>query len=139
MAFETEIRVRFRDLDAMGHLNNAVYLTYMEQARAEYYMRVSNARTLGGIDFIIASARCEYKSPVAFNETVVVRVVPTRIGESSFTLRYELRVKEDGRLAAEGESVLVAYDYKAGKSKPIPPEIRRALETEMEPGPAQQA
>ena len=71
------------------------------------------------------------RSPVAFGETVALRVWPTRIGDSSFTLRYEMRVKEDGRLAAEGESVQVAYDYEAKRSKPIPEYFRRALDAEM--------
>ncbi|OGS51523.1 MAG: hypothetical protein A3K65_06955 [Euryarchaeota archaeon RBG_16_68_12] len=131
MAFETEIKVRFRDLDAMGHLNNAVYFTYMEQARTEYYLRVAKARRLGVIEFILASARCDFRSPVAFGETVALRVWPTRLGDSSFTLRYEMRMKEDGRLAAEGESVQVAYDYETKRSKPIPDYFRTALEAEM--------
>ncbi len=136
MAFETEIKVRFRDLDAMGHLNNAVYFSYMEQARTEYYLRVAKARRLGEIEFILASARCDFRSPVEYGETVVVRAWPTRIGESSFVLRYELRVKGDGRLAAEGESVQVAYDYAIRKSKPMPAAFRKAIEAELEAGPA---
>ncbi len=131
MAFELEIKPRFRDIDALGHVNNAVYFTYMEQARTEYYLKIANARRLAEIDFILASARCDFRSPVAFGETVVLRVWSTRIGDSSFTLRYEMRVKEDGRLAAEGESVQVAYDYETKRSKPIPDYFRKALEAEM--------
>ena len=131
MAFDLEIKPRFRDIDALGHVNNAVYFTYMEQARTEYYLKIANAKRLGEIEFILASAKCDFRSPVAFGETVVLRVWPTRLGDASFTLRYELRVKEDGRLAAEGESVQVAYDYEARRSKPIPEYFRKALEAEM--------
>ncbi len=131
MAFELEIKPRFRDIDALGHVNNAVYFTYMEQARTEYYLKIANARRLAEIDFILASARCDFRSPVAFGETVVLRVWSTRIGDSSFTLRYEMRVKEDGRLAAEGESVQVAYDYETKRAKLIPDYFRKALEAEM--------
>ena len=137
--FETEIKVRFRDLDAMGHLNNAVYFTFMEHARTVYYMEVAKARRLQDMEFILASARCDFRSAVEWGETVVVRAWPTRIGESSFVLRYELRVKEDGRLAAEGESVQVAYDYAAKRSKPMPAAFRKAIEAEMAAGPAPQA
>ncbi len=66
-----------------------------------------------------------------FGETVVLRVWTTRIGDSSFTLRYEMRVREDGRLAAEGESVQVAYDYETKRAKLIPDYFRKALEAEM--------
>ncbi len=131
MVFELEIKPRFRDIDALGHVNNAVYFTYMEQARTEYYLKIANAKRLGEIEFILASAKCDFRSPVAFGETVVVRAWPAHIGDSSFTLRYEMRVKEDGRLAAEGESVQVAYDYAARKTRPMPEHFRKALEAEM--------
>jgi acyl-CoA thioester hydrolase len=131
MAFELEIKPRFRDIDSLAHVNNAVYFTYMEQARTEYYMRISKTKRLDEIEFILASARCDFRSPIAWGETVVVRVWPSRIGTSSFTLRYEMRVKEDGRLAAEGESVQVAYDYGTRTSKPISAEFRRGLEAEI--------
>ena len=125
------IRPRFRDIDSLAHVNNAVYFTYMEQARTEYYMRTAQTKRLDEIEFILASAKCDFRSPIKWGETVAVRVWPARIGTSSFTLRYEMRVKEDGRLAAEGESVQVAYDYEARRSKPIPDAFRRALEREM--------
>ena len=134
MVFEIEMRPRFRDIDAMNHVNNAVYFTYMEQARTEYYMRISKRRALHELEFILASAKCDFRSPIAFGETVVIRVWPIRIGNSSFTLRYELRIKEDGRLAADGESVQVAFDYEAGKAKPIPDYFRKALEAEAVTG-----
>ena len=137
MAFETEIRPRFRDIDAMGHVNNAVYFTYMEQTRTEYYLKLAGVKRIGELGFILASASCDFRSPISFGETVVLRAWPTRIGDSSFTLRYELRVKEDGRLAAEGESVQVAYDYAARRSRPMPPEFRRAVEAELRAGPPQ--
>jgi len=131
MAFEIEIRPRFRDIDSLAHVNNAVYFTYMEQARTEYYMQIAKTKRLDEIEFILASAKCDFRSPIAWGETAAVRVAPTRIGTSSFALRYEIRVKEDGRLAAEGESVQVSYDYASKKSRPIRPEFRRALEAEM--------
>ena len=131
MPFELEIRPRFRDIDAMKHVNNAVYFTYMEQARTEYYLKLSNRKALQELEFILANASCDFRSPIAFGETVLVRVWPTRIGNSSFTLRYEMKIKEDGRLAAEGESVQVAYDYAAKKTSAIPVSFRRGLEDDM--------
>ena len=131
MVFELEITPRFRDIDSLGHVNNAVYLTYMEEARTKYYMQTARTTRLDEIEFILASAKVDFRSPIAWGETVLIRVWPTRIGTSSFTLGYEMRVKGDGRLAAEAESVQVAYDYAAKKSKPIPSDFRRALEAEL--------
>ena len=131
MTFELEITPRFRDIDSLGHVNNAVYLTYMEEARTKYYMKTASRKRLEELDFIFASAKIDYRSPIVWGETVVVRVWPTRIGTSSFTLRYEMRVKEGDRLVAEAESVQVAYDYTAKKSTPIPAGFRRALEAEL--------
>ena len=133
MVFETELKVRFRDLDAMGHVNNAAYFTFMEQARTEYYMRFAKARRVDEIEFILASAKCDFKAPIPWGETVVVSAWPTRIGQSSFSLAYELRSKATGTLFATGESVQVAYDYGAKKPKPIPGELRKALEAEVGP------
>src|SRR2546426_2856107 len=131
MAFELEITPRFRDIDSLGHVNNAVYLTYMEGARTKYYMKTANRKRLEELDFIFASAKIDYRSPILWGEVVVVRVWPTRIGNASFTLAYEMRVKGDGRLVAEAESVQVAYDYAAKKSTPIPSAFRKALEREL--------
>ncbi len=131
MAFELEITPRFRDIDSLGHVNNAVYLTYMEEARTQFYMKTANRKRLEELEFILASAKLDFRSPIAWGEIVLVRVWPTRIGTSSFTLRYEMRVKGEGRLVAEAESVQIAYDYAAKKSKPIPATFRRALETEL--------
>jgi len=131
MAHETELKVRFRDVDAMGHMNNAVYFSFMEQARTEYYMKITGKRRLDEFEMILASTTCNFRSAVSWGETVVVRVWPTRIGRSSFTLQYELRAKGDHRLVGDGESVQVAYDYEIGKSKPIPPSFRRAIKADM--------
>ena len=132
MAFELEITPRFRDIDSLGHVNNAVYLTYMEEARTKYYMKTANRKRLEELDFIFAGAKVDYLSPIEWGEVVVIRVWPTRIGTSSFTLAYEMRSKGEGRLVAEAESVQVAYDYAAKKSKPIPDAFRKALHAEMQ-------
>ena len=131
MAFELEIVPRFRDIDSLGHVNNAVYLTYMEEARTHFYMRTAKRKRLDEVEFILASAKVDYRSPIAWGETVAIRVWPTRIGTSSFTLAYEMRVKGEGRLVAEAESVQVGYDYAAKRSTPIPPAFRTALEAEL--------
>ncbi len=124
--------MRFRDLDAMGHVNNAVYLTYCELARTQFYMEHAFKRTLHDIDFILAHVDMDYVSAAEWGDQIEVSVWPSKIGESSFTLSYELREKKTRRVLARSTSVQVAYDYDKKKTKRLPPEFRRILEGNLE-------
>ena len=111
-------RVRFRDCDAMGHVNNAVYSTYLEEARIG---------VLGDlIDFILARVEIDFRSELRNGENVEVRTRCARIGTKSFDLEHVISADE-GRVVAEAKSVLVAYDYDRGESVPVPDELRRRL------------
>jgi acyl-CoA thioester hydrolase len=114
--------VRFRDLDGMGHVNNAVFSTYLEQARLAWF---GTAETLPLSDVILARTEIEFRSPVAIGETVEIGVRASRLGTKSFELEYELQA--GGRLVAEAKSVLVGYDYSRGESSTIPERWRRRL------------
>jgi acyl-CoA thioester hydrolase len=113
--------VRFKDVDAMGHVNNAVYLTYIEEARIAFL------RPLGPTyeHLILAHAEIDFRSPVRDGEEVEVGVRCTRLGSSSFDLAYELWA--GGRLVAEAKSVQVSYDYEVSAPAPIPDAWREAL------------
>ncbi len=124
--------MRFRDLDPMGHVNNAVYLSYCEYARTQFYMKHAFKRSLHDIDFILAHVEIDYLAAAEWGDEVVVSVWPSKIGESSFTLSYELRDKKSDRLLAKSASVQVSYDYDKRKTKPIPPEFRKMLEENLE-------
>ena len=102
---------RFRDLDPMGHVNNAVYLTWMENARIEFLRSLGafDEVDASGMTMILARAEVDFRSPVTFDERVDVGVRVSRFGTKSFDLEYELRVGE--RVVAEAKTVLVAYDY----------------------------
>lgn len=126
--YEHEVRVIWRDLDAAGHVNNAVYFTYMESARTACFLEMRGGKAWQDLDIILARISCDFRSPATMNETLRVTLKPTRIGGSSFGLAYAIHAAADGRLVAEGESVQVMYDYKAGKAKPIPAEIREKLD-----------
>lgn len=121
-----KIPVRFRDLDALGHVNNAVYITYLEIARLGYYRRVTE-RSNPDIGLIIARIECDYRSPALLGETVVVACGTTAVGNSSMTMAYRLTDEASGRLIAEGKSVQVTFDYKANRPVPVPDELRQAL------------
>lgn len=123
--FEHPIEVRFRDVDALGHVNNAVYFTYMEQARVAYMSRLGlMSGRLGESGFILAEATCQFKAPVPFGMRLVVRVRIAQMRNSSFIMDYSLEEAESGQVMALGRTVNVTYDYEARKSRPIPDEWR---------------
>lgn len=130
-----EITVRFADTDAMRHVNNAKYLTYCEIARIQYWTDVTGDTfalgTEGAESLILAEARITYRAPAFHGENVTVETRATRIGRSSFTLEHRLLAGVRGdepRLVAVSESVLVRYDYAAGRSVALLPEHVVAIE-----------
>ncbi len=112
------IQVRWRDIDPLGHVNNAVYFTYLETARARYYEEVFDARGIGDLDFLVASIRCDYLSPVVYGETLEVGIRVIWVGRTSWAFEYEARTG-NGRVVARAESVQVRFDHQAGKPRPL--------------------
>ena len=129
--FSHRIEVRFRDCDAMGHVNNAVYFTYFEQARIVLADTLGLRRSLeqAGLGLILAHASCDYRAQVVFGDTVDIGVAVTAIGRSSFTVEYEIRRVKDDSVVATGKSVQVVFDYTAGKTIVIPDVFREKLES----------
>ncbi len=109
------IDVRWRDIDALGHVNNAVYFTYFEIARARYWEEAFQAQTVRDINFIVASIRCDYLSPTRYGEMVEVGIRIPAVGRTSFDFEYEARVLQDGRPVARAQSSQVLYDYAADR------------------------
>ena len=118
-------RVRFRDLDPMGHVNNAVYLTYIESARVAFLQDLGAAPTLEDMSIIVARIEIDFRAPVGLGEEVEVSVHASRFGGKSFDLEYVLRVGET--VVAEAKSVLVSYDYGKGEAVELPEEWREKL------------
>lgn len=117
--------VRFSDLDGFGHVNNAVFSTYLEQARLAWFGSDDEGQ-MPLRDVILARTEIDFRSPVVFGETVEVGVRPVRVGTKSFELEYELHA--GGRVVAEARSVLVGYDYAAERSVAVPERWRRRLQ-----------
>jgi acyl-CoA thioester hydrolase len=127
VAHEKRVEIRWRDVDAYLHVNNAVYATYLEECRDEWV-----ERTLGvagdAWDFVLARVAIDFRRELRLeDEEVVVSCRLERIGNSSITLREEVRTR-DGELSAEAEAVLVARDREAGRSRPLTDAERAALE-----------
>ena len=123
--FVHEEQVRFRDLDPMGHVNNAVFLTYLEQARVAFFSEMGAATGLEDMNMIVARVEIDFKAPVRLGHEVEVSVRASRFGTKSFDLDYELRV--EGELVAVAKSVQVAYDYNRREPVPVPAEWREKL------------
>jgi len=125
--FSIELPVQFRDIDVMGHVNNATYFQYMETARVEL------ARSIGQItagfrpgSFILATARCEFKKPIRDERKIVVSVWVSRIGDHSWDLDYSIRGPR-GLEFAVGRTTQVVYDYKARSALRVSERLKRRL------------
>jgi acyl-CoA thioester hydrolase len=127
--FTQSIPVRFRDVDAMGHVNNAVYLTYFETARIPYYLMLRGQPELARTDMIVARIECDYRSAATFGDILTVGVRMEEIRSRSFDLSYRIEHDSSGRLVADGRSVQVAYDYAAKTTRRVPAELIQAAES----------
>jgi acyl-CoA thioester hydrolase len=130
-AFRVAVQATLRDTDALGHVNNAVYLSWCELARTRYVLERRSLVDLAQVDFILASARLDWRSPVLMLEWVDVWCTPVRVGRRSWELAYEGRSRRDGRLVLEATSVQVQYDYATRKPAPVPEDFRRLLEEDL--------
>jgi acyl-CoA thioester hydrolase len=131
-AFTLAIQATLRDTDALGHVNNAVYVNWFEEVRTAYVCARRGITTMDQVDFVLGSIAVQYRSPVYMFETVTMRCTPVRIGRSTWDLAYEGRAGAGDRLVVEGTSTQVHYDYAARKSAPVPADWRALLEADME-------
>jgi acyl-CoA thioester hydrolase len=125
--FVHPVEMRFSDVDAMGHVNNATYLTYLESARLAWWMKVTGSDDLTTLRMILARTEIDYRSPTGFGDRPVVGVRCASLGRSSFVLEFRVEEARSGRLLAEARKVLVHYDYAARVSSPLPGGLRRQI------------
>lgn len=138
------VEIRWRDLDALGHVNNAVYLTYFEHARMGYIRALlgeveRDPRTLLPRDFqfILAEITCHFRTPATLGDRPVVEIHVSQVGRKSFVFDYRMADERTGRLLAEGCSTQVWYDYAAGESRPVPAQVVAQMTTLQGAPPAQ--
>ena len=126
------IQVRFKDVDKMGHVNNANYLTYIEQARVKYFDDVigHDKKWSQQMGIILARIEIDYRSPVFFHDTIFVYTRCAQIGTKSITLEWLIVREKDNseEIVAQGIAVLVCYDYEHEKTIPVPDEHRRLMD-----------
>lgn len=117
--------VMFRDIDAFGHVNNAVFLTYFEWARTLLWFELSGGRHARDVGFIVARAECDFRRQIAL-EPIEIRVRVGDMRTSSFDTLYEIR-RGDGQVAATGKVVVVLFDWARQSKVEISDELRRRV------------
>ena len=127
-----KIKVRFSDLDAMRHVNNATYLSYIEEARIAYFNDVLN-RPMTTLDFgaVVARIEIDYIKPIMLGDEIVIYTRVSRIGNKSSDVENLMLVEKDNAkiVVAEALTKLVSYDYNKLVSKPISEEIKKKIQS----------
>ena len=128
--FHHPIEVRYGDLDPQGHVNNARYLTYLEQARIAYIRRLGlwESDSFLDVGIILADAQITFQKPIHFHDRIQVGVRISRLGNKSLTMQYQIAGVEDGEIFASASTVLVTYDYRRQATIPIPENWRTAIQ-----------
>lgn len=127
---KTKIKVRFSDLDAMRHVNNAKYLTFLEEARIDYFSSLFD-RKKDSLDFeaVVARIEIDYLFPIHLGDEVEVFTRISKIGNKSVDVEHIVAVKKEDKIVKAAVSVtkLVYYDYKTGKTKAIPEAAKKTI------------
>ena len=146
--FAISLYVWFRDLDAMGHVNNAVYFTYFEQARTRYWLSMLSGETTASplhhprpqendykkLDFVVVHAECDFVASAEMGDSLLVGCRIPEIRKSSFVFEYRVVTAEktgsdaDSRLIATGKTVQAIYDWDTKKTLPFPDDLRKKVE-----------
>lgn len=127
--YEVDVDVRLRDIDFMGHVNNAMYATYLEQARQAYFTDVLGV-SLTDVGTVLVRLEIDYARPIEADADVTVALRVPELGTSSLPIEYEIRT--DGERAATARTVQVLVDEDTGESRPLPNEWRARIESRRE-------
>lgn len=146
--FAISLYVWFRDLDAMGHVNNAVYFTYFEQARTRYWLSLISGEVPASplhhppqqendyrkLEFIVVHAECDFSSSAEMGDSLLVGCRLSEIRKSSFVFEYRVVTAEktgsdaESRLIAAGKTIQALYDWDAKVTRPFPDDLRKKVE-----------
>lgn len=132
--FCVPVTPRFRDLDSLGHINNAVYFTYFEIGRNAYWHHLFGIRRLAQANFILAKAEINYRRQAREDQRLIVGVRTSRIGRTSFDFDYRIVTEDSDDVIAEGRTVQVVFDYAANRKLDMSPEVRDAILSFEGPG-----
>ena len=119
MAFSQPIEVRFADVDALGHVNHAIFITYLEIARTVWWGEYLAGRDFEEEGFLIAHVEVDYRKSIVLGEAVRVELRCSHVGTTSFTLAYKVLRTKDEVVLAEGQTVQVMMDFATRRPKPL--------------------
>ncbi|MQP76813.1 acyl-CoA thioesterase [Stenotrophomonas sp. MYb238] len=121
------ISVRWRDMDAMGHVNNAKYVSYLEEARVRWMLGVEGVSMSDRIAPVVANTNINYRLPIEWPNDIVVELFVERLGNSSVTIGHRIvDQKDESKLYSDGNVVVVWMDTQTGRSAPLPEAVRAA-------------
>lgn len=125
-----EAPVAWGEMDSMGHVNNIVYFRYFESARIAYFERVGFMAHMAetGVGPILASTQCRFRLPLSYPDTVFVGARAEQVSEDRFLMKYLAVSRRHAKPAAEGEGLIVSFDYRAQRKAPLPAEVRARIE-----------
>ena len=127
VVFETP--VAWGEMDSMGHVNNAVYFRYFESARLAYFERVGflDEMKRSGVGPILATTKCRFREALTYPDRIRVGAAATDLQDDRFTMLYCIESEALGTIVADGEALIVAYDYNEKQKTAIPDSVRRAI------------
>ena len=125
-----EIPVAWGEMDAFGHVNNIVYFRYFETARIAYFERLNLPEFIGRdpVGPILSETSCRFRAPLTFPDSVSVGARVVSVGEDRFVMEFAVFSRRLGKLAAEGEGVLVCFDYRQNRKAAVPAALKRRIE-----------
>ena len=124
--FTVDLHVRYRDLDTYDHVNNAVFATYLEEARIAY-LEAGLEVDLDTFTFVIATLELSFERPLTLDDDLTVALEVTDLGRSSVTIAYDLRVDDGAERVATAETTLVSVDFETKRPTEIPPDVRERI------------
>lgn len=126
-ALRVPIEVRFRDVDMMSHVNNAVYFTYFEVARTRYWKALGELGAQAEASYVLARAECDFKRPARMGDDLGCHIRVAAFGRTSFVFEYLVRDERAGNVVALGKTVQVMFDYAGGKVRPLDGPLKDAI------------
>jgi acyl-CoA thioester hydrolase len=126
-----ELPVAWGEMDSMGHVNNIVYFRYFESARLVYFEKVGFLSEMkrSGVGPILASTRCEFRRPLTYPDRIWVGATAADLGDDRFLMRYRIVSETLQHVAAEGDGLVVAYDYRTLRKASLPDAVRESIES----------
>lgn len=124
--YSLPIALRWRDLDAFNHVNNATFMTYLEEARIRWFDSLEGDWVTDAIAPLLAAVQMNYRQPIAYPADIVVELTTARVGNTSLTIGHRIVGGNDTPLYADGHVVIVWIDRASGRPTALPDAVRRA-------------